>query len=326
MRTTLQKLFNYISLSKTEAKELMLQIGSGAITDAEIAAFVSAYIMRTPNIEELLGFKEALLQMALPIHFNEDVIDIVGTGGDGKNTFNISTLSCFVVAGAGHKVAKHGNYASTSVTGSSDVLQQLGYVFKTDNSLLQKELDDANVTFLHAPLFHPALKAVAPVRKQLKMRTVFNMLGPLVNPAQPKYQLLGVFNMEMARLYNYVLQQQQTQFNIVHGLDGYDEISLTSDSKIYNNGGERIVSAFELGNRSVHAKDITGGNSPAEAAQIFVNILEGKGTWAQNTVVFANAALAIQTITNQTYTDCFAAATESIESGKALNAFKTIIH
>jgi anthranilate phosphoribosyltransferase len=325
MKNILQNLFEYNTLSQQQATELMMQIGAGAFNDAEIAAFICAYKMRNPSINELLGFKQALLQMALPVAIDADCIDIVGTGGDGKNTFNISTLACFIVAGAGYKVAKHGNYASTSVTGSSDVLQQLGYTFKTSAADINKELDDANVSFLHAPLFHPALKVVAPVRKQLKMRTVFNMLGPLVNPAQPKYKLLGVFNTETARVYNYVLQQQQTTFNIVHSLDGYDEISLTSDCKIYSNQGEHTATAFELGNRTVSPADITGGESSADAAKIFTTILQGQGSWAQNAVVIANAAKAIETISAKPYADCFALATESLESGKAFSACKKLM-
>ncbi|MFC4261737.1 anthranilate phosphoribosyltransferase [Ferruginibacter yonginensis] len=326
MKKILQQLFEHQPLTILQAKEVMLQIGKGVYTDAEIASFITVYLMRTISIAELIGFKEALLEMALPVYFNDAVIDIVGTGGDGKNTFNISTISSFVVAGTGVKVAKHGNYASTSVTGSSNVMEQLGYQFKSDTSVLQKELDTANITFLHAPVFHPALKVVSHIRKQMGVRTVFNMLGPLVNPAKPTYRLLGVYNAETARLYNYLMQQTQQHFAIVNSLDGYDEISLTTDTKVITPNGEKIYTAYELGKRTVAPDDITGGQSPADAAKIFLQILKGEGTWAQNAVVFANAAMALYSTDKfESYDACHALAVDSLESGKALQSFKKLI-
>ncbi len=326
MKKILNLLFEYKSLTAEQAKEVMMNIGKGIYTDAEVAAFVTVYLMRTITIAELQGFRNALMVMALPISFDEDVIDIVGTGGDGKNTFNISTIASFIVAGTGNKVAKHGNYASTSVTGSSDVLQQLGYVFKNDNNALKKELDEANITFLHAPLFHPALKAVSHVRKQLGVRTLFNMMGPLVNPAKPVFRMLGVYNAEMGRLYNYVLQKDNVQYAIVNSLDGYDEISLTTDTKIITAEGEKIYSAYYLGKRIVSPEDITGGNSPEEAAKIFTSILKGEGTWAQNAVVLANAAVALQTTgVYADYDTCMQMVVESLESGRAYESLKKII-
>ena len=326
MKKVLNHLFEYKNLSAAMAKEVMMNIGKGIYNDAEIASFITVYLMRTITIDELLGFKAALMEMALPVSFEAEVIDIVGTGGDGKNTFNISTLASFIVAGTGTKVAKHGNYASTSVTGSSDVLQQLGYVFKNNQSDLQKELDDANITFLHAPIFHPALKAVSQVRKQMGVRTLFNLMGPLVNPASPSMRMLGVYNAEVGRLYNYVLQESNDKFCIVNSLDGYDEISLTTDTKIISNVGEKIYTPYYLGKRNVSAEDIAGGNSPEDAGKIFVKILKGEGTWAQNAVVLANAAMALQTTNNfADYETCFNTAIESLESGKALASFKKLI-
>ncbi len=326
MKKILNLLFEYKSLTAEQAKEVMTNIGKGIYTDAEVAAFVTVYLMRTITIAELQGFRNALMEMALPVNFDEDVIDIVGTGGDGKNTFNISTIASFIVAGTGNKVAKHGNYASTSVTGSSDVLQQLGYTFKSENDALKKELDEANITFLHAPLFHPALKAVSHVRKQLGVRTLFNMMGPLVNPANPTFRMLGVYNAEMGRLYNYVLQKDNVQYAIVNSLDGYDEISLTTDTKIITAKGEKIYSAYYLGKRIVSPEDITGGNSPEEAAKIFTSILKGEGTWAQNAVVLANAAVALQTTGKYAnYELCMQMVVESLESGKAYESLKKII-
>lgn len=283
--------------------------------------------MRTITIDELQGFKDALLELALPLNLgNHDVMDIVGTGGDGKNTFNISTLSCFIVAGTGNKVAKHGNYGASSISGSSNVMEQLGYRFKTDRDILNRQLETANICFLHAPMFHPALKAVGGIRKNLGVRTFFNMLGPMVNPASPSYQLVGVYNLEMARIYNYMLQQGDTAFTIIHSLDGYDEISLTGDTKVITNSGEQVMSAEALGKRTVLPSDIYGGNSTEEAAGIFKKIISGNGTWAQNAVVIANAAMALFcTGKYNNYEICYQLAVESLESGKANNSLQTLI-
>jgi len=283
--------------------------------------------MRSITIDELQGFRDALLELCVRIDLNGyEVIDIVGTGGDGKNTFNISTLACFIVAGTGQKVAKHGNYGASSISGASNVMEQLGFKFKNDKDRLKKEVDEANICFLHAPMFHPALKTVAPIRKNLGIRTFFNMLGPMVNPAFPKFQLVGVYNLEMARIYNYLLQQTLGTFTIIHGVDGYDEISLTSDTKVITNQGERVMTPEQLGKRMVMASDIHGGNSTEEAAKIFVRILKGDGSWAQNAVVLANAAMALHcTGSYRSYDDAYAAAVESLESGKAYDALTKLI-
>jgi len=305
----------------------MLNIAKGVYNDTEITAFITVYLMRSITINELQGFRDGLLELAVPVDLNgHRVIDIVGTGGDGKNTFNISTLACFIVAGAGKKVAKHGNYGATSVSGASNVMEFLGYKFKNHSDQLKKEIEETNFCFLHAPLFHPALKAVAQIRKNIGFRTFFNMLGPMVNPANPEYQLVGVYNLEMARIYNYLLQQTGKPFTIIHGLDGYDEISLTNDTKVITQNGERVLSAEELGKRSVSAADITGGTSVEEAAKIFVNILKGKGTWAQNAVVLANASMALQcTGGYDTYDEAYNQAVESLESGKAYQQLEKLI-
>ncbi len=326
MKKILNNLFEYKTLTAQQASEVMTNIGKGIYTDAEIASFITVFLMRTITIEELQGFRNALMEMALPVKFDTDIIDIVGTGGDGKNTFNISTLASFIVAGTGNKVAKHGNYASTSVTGSSNVMEQLGYRFKNENDLLSKELEEANITFLHAPIFHPALKAVGHIRKQLGVRTLFNMLGPLVNPANPAFKMLGVYNAEMGRLYNYLLQKDTAKFSIVNSLDGYDEISLTTDTKVINHDGEKIYTAYQLGKRIVSPEDIYGGNSPEEAAKIFLKVLKGEGTWAQNAVVLANAAMALHTTEKyDNYETCMNMAVESLESGKAFASLEKII-
>ena len=276
--------------------------------------------MRSITIPELQGFRDALLELCIRVDLDGmEVLDIVGTGGDGKNTFNISTLSCFIVAGTGNKVAKHGNYGASSISGSSNVMEQLGYRFTNDVATLREELATANICFLHAPLFHPALKTVGPIRKNLGIRTFFNMLGPMVNPASPKHQLVGVYNLEMARIYNYLLQQTGNNFTIIHSLEGYDEISLTGDTKVITNEGEKIISAEELGKRVVNPADIYGGDTVEAAAKIFIDILEGKGSLAQNAVVLANSAMALQcTGQYKSYDECFQLAAESLESGKAL--------
>lgn len=327
MKKILQYLFEYRTLTREAAKEVLLNISTGTYNESEIASFTTVYLMRSITIDELLGFRDALMELCMPVNFNgEKVLDIVGTGGDGKNTFNISTLSCFIVAGTGNKVAKHGNYGATSISGSSNVMEQLGYRFTNNNDQLHKQLDHANICFLHAPLFHPALKIVAPIRKNLGVRTFFNMLGPMVNPAIPEYQLVGVFNLEMARIYNYLLQLTGTRFTIIHTLDGYDEISLTNDTKVINNEGERILTPEYLAKRMVSASDIHGGNSVEEAARIFLAILKGDGSWAHNAVVLANAAMALQcTNIYKEYNECYSLAVESLESGKAYQALEKLI-
>src|SRR5664279_2258743 len=295
MKEILKYLFEHKILSRDKAKEILVNISRDIYSDAEIASFTTVFLMRSITIPELLGFRDALIELCIPVNLKPfDVLDIVGTGGDGKNTFNISTLSCFIVAGTGQKVTKHGNYGATSVSGASNVMEQLGYKFKNDAAKLKKEVAEANICFLHAPLFHPALKAVAAIRKNLGIRTFFNMLGPMVNPAFPQYQLVGVYNLEMARIYNYLLQQTGKAFTIIHSLDGYDEISLTNDTRVITNKGEKVMTPQQLGKRSVNATDIYGGNTIEESAKVFAKILKGEGTWAQNAVVFANAAMALQ--------------------------------
>ena len=327
MKKILQYLFEYKTLSRERAKEILVNMSRGQYNESEMSAFITVFLMRSITIEELQGFSDALLELCIKVDLGGyQVMDIVGTGGDGKNTFNISTLSCFIVAGAGQKVAKHGNYGATSISGASNVMEQLGYTFKNDNDRLKKELDVANICFLHAPLFHPALKIVGPIRKNLGVRTFFNMLGPMVNPASPAYQLVGVYNLEMARIYNYLLQQTGKVFTIIHSLDGYDEISLTNDTKVITNEGEKVMTPEQLGKRMVTSEDIYGGNTVEEAAKIFKKIIKGEGSWAQNAVVMANAAMALQCTGNyKTYEDAYNAAVDSLESGKANQSLQTLI-
>ncbi len=327
MKKILQILFEYKTLSRDQAKEVLSNISRGQYNESEITSFITVFLMRSITIAELQGFRDALLELAVNTDLDgREFIDIVGTGGDGKNTFNISTLACFIVAGAGQKVAKHGNYGATSISGASNVMEQLGYKLSNDREKLKREAENANICFLHAPLFHPALKAVGGIRKNLGIRTFFNMLGPLVNPAFPKFQLIGVYNLEMARIYTYMLQQTDSSFAIIHSLDGYDELSLTGDARVITNEGERVMTPEQLGKRMVSPSDIYGGNSPEEAAKIFLNILNGKGSWAQNAVVLANAAMALYcTGVYSDYELAYAAAVESLESRKAVNSLNKLI-
>lgn len=327
MKKILKSLFEHKVLAREEAKDIMLNIAKGIYNEVELTAFITVYLMRSITIAELQGFRDGLLELAVPVNLNGyEVMDIVGTGGDGKNTFNISTLACFIVAGAGKKVAKHGNYGASSVSGASNVMETLGYKFKNNSDSLKKELDETGFTFLHAPLFHPALKTVGAIRKNLGFRTFFNMLGPMVNPAKPDYQLVGVYNLEMARIYNYLLQQMGKPFTIIHSLDGYDEISLTSDTKVITAKGEKVLSAEQLGKRVVSPLDIYGGSTVDEAAKIFMKILKGEGTWSQNAVVLANAAMALDcTGGYATYDDAYDTAVVSLESGKAYQSFQKLI-
>ncbi len=327
MKKILQYLFEHKSLTRDQAMEVLVDISNGKYNEHEITSFITVYLMRSITIDELMGFRDALLSLAVKVNLGVDnAIDIVGTGGDGKDTFNISTLACFIVAGAGQPVVKHGNYGASSISGSSNVMEQLGYKFKNEEAALAKEVREASICFLHAPLFHPALKTVGPLRRNMGVRTFFNMLGPIVNPAQPKFQLIGVYNLEMARIYNYVLQLLDKEFTIIHSLDGYDEISLTTDTKILSNTGESIRTPYQLGKKRVFAAELEGGNTVAEAAAIFKNIIEGKGTWSQNAVVLANAAMALHvTGKYENYDLAFQAAVNSLETGAANNCLQKLI-
>src|SRR5664279_6582213 len=327
MKKILQILFEYKTLTREQAREVLSNISKGQYNESEITSFITVFLMRSITIEELQGFRDALLDLAVKANLEDyEVIDIVGTGGDGKNTFNISTLSCFIVAGSGQKVAKHGNYGASSISGASNVMEAHGYKFSSDNKKLLDEVDKANICFMHAPLFHPALKVVGPIRKNLGVRTFFNMLGPMVNPALPDAQVVGVYNLEMARIYSYLLQQSAAKFTIIHSLDGYDEISLTGDAKIITNEGEKIFTAEYLGKMMVSPQDIYGGNSIEEAAKIFLKILKGEGSWAQNAVVIANAAVALSSTGNfPDYEHCYELAVESLESGKGYQYFEKLI-
>ncbi len=320
-------MFDYRSLSRTEASEILTRIAAGAYNNEQIASFITVYLMRHITLDELMGFREALLNLALKVNLSDyDAIDIVGTGGDGKNSFNISTLSCFVVAGAGFKVAKHGNYGATSVSGASNVLEYFGARFTSDQTVLQRAIEECGFAFLHAPLFNPAMKNVAPVRKALGVRTFFNVLGPLINPAQPQYQLLGVYSLTMLRLYKYINERIGTKYTLVHSLDGYDELSLTAGAKIINNNREYLLSPEPFVSAPVSQAELSGGNSVGEAASIFKRVLENKAGEAQTTVVLMNAALAIQTLRPAlSLESCRHLAEESLFSGRAEKAFKRFL-
>ena len=327
MKQLLYRLFEHQYLGREEARVILQNIAEGRYNDAQIASLITVFLMRSISVEELTGFREALLDMRVPIDLAEfKPIDIVGTGGDGKNTFNISTCSCFVVAGAGYNVVKHGNYGATSVSGASNVMEQHGIKFTNNNDQLRRNMEACHITYLHAPLFNPALKAVAPVRKNLGVRSFFNMLGPLVNPAMPAYQLLGVYNLPLLRLYNYTYQESGTRFAVVHRLDGYDEISLTADFKVAMPEKEKIYSPELLGFKRCQEADLDGGSTPEEAARIFDAVLENKATEAQRNCVVINSAFAIQVICpEKSIETCIAEAKESLDSGRALATFKQYV-
>lgn len=326
MKTVLNELIDHHSLTKETARHVLLDLASGKYNPAQMSAFMTVYMMRSIKTEELEGFRDAMLELCLPVKLELPVMDVCGTGGDGKNTFNISTLSAFVVAGAGQPVAKHGNYGVSSVSGSSNVLEYFGYKFSNDVSELKRSLDRANICFMHAPLFHPAMKNVGPIRKELGVKTFFNMLGPMVNPAFPKKQLVGVFNLELARQYAYLYQQTDKEFLILHSLDGFDEISLTSPFKFFFNGGEKLLAPRDLQFDKLSLLDLKGGETVEEAGKLFIQILEGNGTKAQNAVVLANAGMALYCAEQSgTIDDALQKARESLDSGKALNCFKNLI-
>lgn len=325
MKETLNKLINHEVLSKKDAKQILVNIAKGDYNTSQIAAFLTVYMMRSISIDELEGFRDALLDLCLAVDLSEfNPIDLCGTGGDGKDTFNISTLASFVTAGAGIKVTKHGNYGVSSKCGSSNVMEFLGIKFSNEADFLKKSIEEAGICVLHAPLFHPAMKNVAPIRKELAVKTFFNMLGPMVNPAFPKNQMVGVFNLELARMYGYLYQNTDKNFTVLHALDGYDEISLTGATKTISRGTEAMLKPADFGVNSVLQTEIVGGEDVADSAQIFLSILNGKGTEAQNNVVCANAGIAIATVENTSPKEGFEKAKESLLSGKGLLALKKL--
>jgi len=327
MKEILQRLTSHLSLEREEARGVLKKITSGEYNNSQVSAFLTVYMMRMITVQELSGFRDALLDLCLVTDLSEfNTIDLCGTGGDGKNTFNISTISSFVVAGAGGKVAKHGNYGVSSACGSSNILESLGYKFTNDKDTLKRQLEKSNICFLHAPLFHPSLKAVAPMRKELAVKTFFNMLGPLVNPSLPPNQLVGVWSLETARLYNYIYQQTDKNYTVLYSLDGYDEISLTGEFKLISNREEELLSPEKVGMSRLLAKDLSGGSNVEQSLEIFLQIINGKGTDAQNAVVIANSGMALKKLhPEKTITDCFEMAKESLYSGKALKSMKKLL-
>ncbi len=325
MKKTLNKLINHEILEKEDAKQILVNIAKGDYNTSQIAAFLTVYMMRSVTIEELEGFRDALLDLCLAVDLSEyNPIDLCGTGGDGKDTFNISTLASFVTAGAGVKVTKHGNYGVSSKCGSSNVMEFLGIKFSSEADFLKKSIEETGICVLHAPLFHPAMKNVAPIRRELAVKTFFNMLGPMVNPSFPKNQMVGVFNLELARMYGYLYQNTDKNFTVLHALDGYDEISLTGETKTISNGSEGMLKPSDFGVDSISASEIVGGEGIPESAQIFMNVLNGRGTEAQNNVVCANAGIAISTVNNLTPQEGFEIAKESLLNGKGLKALKKL--
>ena len=327
MKEVLEKLYQGEKLNRKEANDILLNIGRNSFSEIEIASFLTVYLMREITHQELAGFRDALLQLCVPVDLSDfETIDVCGTGGDGKNTFNISTLSAFVLAGAGIKVAKHGNYGVSSPVGSSNIIEYAGYRFSNNTERLRNELETAGITFLHAPLFHPAMKYVAPVRRALRTKTFFNMLGPMINPASPKYQLVGVYSTRVQELYNQVYQQTGKQYLIIHGLDGYDEISLTGDVKVVSGNSEEIINSATFGFKPVARDALFGGETAQEASEIFQNVLKNKATKEQKNVVLANTAAAIRCkFPLKPWEECVFIASESLESGKAQNALNKLI-
>lgn len=327
MKDLLAYLTTHKTLTREQAKQALLDIGQGFCTPAQIAAFITVYLMRSIRVDELEGFRDALLALCLPVDLSAyDPMDVCGTGGDGKDTFNISTLAAFVVAGAGQAVAKHGNHGVSSLCGSSTVLEWLGCRFTNDTTQLQNNLEKANICFLHAPLFHPAMKQVASIRGELGVKTFFNMLGPMVNPAMPQKQLIGVFNLELARLYAYLYQQTDKRFMILHALDGYDEVSLTGPFKTITKQDEQVLHPSQLGFDTLSPQELSGGTTVEKSARIFINVLQNEGTAGQQQAVLANASLALQVAGRAiTQEDSVNMARESLLSGRAFGCFKRLV-
>jgi anthranilate phosphoribosyltransferase len=327
MKNILYRLFEHQYLGRREAQQVLADIAGGKYNSEQVSALITVFLMRSISVDELAGFRDALLSMCLPADLSDyKAVDIVGTGGDGKNTFNISTASCFVLAGAGYNVVKHGNYGATSVSGASNVMEQHGVRFTTDEGRLRKSLDLCRIAYLHAPFFNPAMKAVAPIRKNLGVRTFFNLLGPLANPSRPAYQLLGVYNLPLFRLYSYTYQASGTRFGVVHSIDGYDEISLTSEFKVAMPEKEKVYTPEMIGLKRCRHEDLWGGDTPEAASKIFDSVLNNTATEAQRNCVLANSGFAIQVICpGKSIEECIAEARESLESGRALGALKKFV-
>lgn len=336
MKKILESLFRYETLSQTQAREILTQMAQGGYNNSQMSAFMTVFMMRNITIEELAGFQQAMLDLCVRVDLQGlDTIDVCGTGGDSKDTFNISTLSAFVLAGTGIKVSKHGNHGVSSLAGSSTVLEYLGVKFTNDLSKLYTSLEKSNVCFMHAPLFHPAMKNVAPIRKDLGVKTFFNMLGPMVNPAMPSHQLVGVFSLELGRLYYYLYQNRNKEnfnqkiknFVIFHSIDGYDEISLTSETKFFTkNHGEKLSTPADMRCDYLKAEQLFGGKSIKEAGDIFIHILENKGTKAQEMALLANTTAGVQCyFPDKSWEESWAMAEESLKSGNAFTKFKTFL-
>lgn len=328
MKEILNRMLNHEELTREETKQIIVAITQGEIPEEQITALLTGLQMRGVSVDELLGFRDGILATGVPALLDCDrYIDVVGTGGDRKNTFNISTTSCFVIAGAGYKVAKHGNYAATSVSGASNVIKNHGVNFTADLDTLNRSINEAGIVYLHAQLFASAMKFVAPIRKALQFPTVFNLLGPLVNPAQPSCQLLGVATLDRMRLYKQVYQKIGIDFGIVNSIDGYDEISLTGDFKVTTNNYEKIFKPSDLGFEIAKPEELKGGATEEEAAEIFDNVLANKALPAQKNIVLANAAFAIQVLEKgqKSIEECIEIARESIDSGRALATFKKFV-
>jgi len=326
LQLVLERLFNNEKLSEQEAKQVLMQIADNSFDERAVAAFLTVFNVRPVSTDEFRGFREALLELCLPVDLGEhQVMDLCGTGGDGKNTFNISTLSSLVAAAAGVKVAKHGNRSVSSSCGSSNVLEQSGVVFTADAIKLNEQIREHSICFLHAPLFHPAMKNVAPVRQAMGVKTFFNMLGPLVNPARPSMQVAGVFSAGVARLYYYLLQESSQRFAVVYDLNGYDEISLTGPVKIFNRKGEHILNPEDFGLSVCMPEALFGGDDVASASTIFMKILEGCGTDAQKNAVYANAGLAVSTYFDIELREGVELARTALDGGKALSILNKLI-
>ncbi|WP_185883095.1 anthranilate phosphoribosyltransferase [Blattabacterium cuenoti] len=331
MNKILEYLFLGKTLTKYESEKLITELSKGKINEYQISSIISIYNMRNPTVEEILGFKKSIMQLSIKIDLKEfNAVDIVGTGGDGKNTFNISTLACFIVAGTGVKVIKHGNYGSSSIMGSSDLMKELGYVFTNKEDTLKRQLNQFGFCYLHAPLFHPILDRITNIRKKLGIKTIFNSLGPLLNPGFPKNQLLGVNNLELARIYYYIYQNMNNNYAIVHSLDGYDEITLTSAIKYYSSFGESFISLNNLLSISkskirINPYELKCGNNIEENKRMFMSILSGNGTFTQNEVALINATFALSLINKKTFEINYEKAKYSLKSGNAKNVLKKLL-
>jgi len=319
----LKKILRQEQLNINESEAFIHAIANDEFSEVELGGILTAIQMRGLTLDEFKGFRNALESYADRVSlYTNEAIDVCGTGGDGKDTFNISTTTAFILSAMGYKVIKHGNYGVSSICGSSNVLEYLGFNFTKDEQVLNQQLEKQNICFIHAPLFHPVLKKVAPVRKQLGVGTFFNAMGPLLNPIQPKFQLTGTYSLELAKIYQVLLRDKRQSFKVVYALDRYDELTLTADARVLGNNSDEILNANSFGVEVTSPENLKGG-SIEQSANMLRSILGGHASEELINVVASNTALGMSCFhPEKQYKILFEEAKAFISSGQAIKFHK----